>query len=329
MPIYVLYLGELIALLLLAGTAKVALVTGPSFVLFPELSALAYNVFTRPTGAWARAPAMLFITPTAAAVLGTAIARSVPYGVAGAALCIAAAIVLVHLLRSPITPAISASYMPFALGFKSWNYPVSIMAVTGVLAIGCIAYQRIFAERIAKLPTHPLPTTDNKRKSMFERHGWLAAFAGFLLLCCAMGEVSGMRLILFPPLVVIAYEMFRHPQTCPWAPRPYALAVASVISAAAGTVAISWIGVGPLSVIVALLAAIATLRILKLNFPPALAISLLPQIVPAASVSLVSAIALGSIMLAVSFIATCAVRRRVENTMAAPAFPDPETLNQD
>jgi hypothetical protein len=41
-----------------------------------------------------------------------------------------------------------------------------------------------------------------------QRFGWALPFLAFLLLCFGMGALTGLRLILFPPLVVIAFEMF-------------------------------------------------------------------------------------------------------------------------
>ena len=48
--------------------------------------------------------------------------------------------------------------------------------------------------------------------------------------------------ILFPPLIVIAYEMFAHPTACPWAGKPLALPAACVLMSAAGWGAVSLFG---------------------------------------------------------------------------------------
>jgi hypothetical protein len=63
-----------------------------------------------------------------------------------------------------------------------------------------------------------------------------------------LAKATGWRLILFPPLVVIAFEMFAHARVCPWARRPFALPVACVLCATAGVVLVTLFGGTPLSV---------------------------------------------------------------------------------
>ncbi|MBU6492162.1 MAG: HPP family protein, partial [Burkholderiales bacterium] len=77
--------GELTSLAFLSGVAKAALITAVAYVLFPELAALAYDIFTRPQGLWARSPIMLVLTPSLAAAIGTLIARTMPYELASIA----------------------------------------------------------------------------------------------------------------------------------------------------------------------------------------------------------------------------------------------------
>ncbi|RFU49082.1 HPP family protein [Paraburkholderia sp. DHOC27] len=303
-------MGELITLFLLGGTSKLALAAGVPFLLFPELSALSFNVFSRPKGAWASAPGMLIITPTAAATIGVLITRNVGYGPIGVVLCIASAVVLLRLLRSPIAPAISAGFLPMALGFTSWQYPASIAFVTILLAISSLVYRKLFSARLALVPS-PAQQRAHPAAGLSQ---WLPPFIAFLLLAYSLGALTGMRLILFPPLVVIGYEMFVHPDTCPWARHPWTVIVVSTISAAVGLAAVALIGVGPASVVAALIAGMAVLRIFRLNFPPALAISLLPQVITPLEPNFILAVALGSAVLTVTFLVT-----RARPRVAAPS----------
>ncbi|AJY27065.1 putative membrane protein (plasmid) [Burkholderia thailandensis 34] len=298
----ILVLGELFSLIFLAGVAKAALVTGAIYVLFPELGALAYDVFTRPAGVWARAPVMLAVTPAIAALIGTAVARSLPYGPAAAALCIASAMLVIRILRSPVAPAISAGFLPLALGVTSWWYPVSITAATALLAGLSVVYRRVFAARLRSAPRVIDDAIDDELESSPRRYVWLPAFVGFLLLTYGIAAVTGLRLILFPPLVVIAFEMFAHADVCPWARRPLSLPLACTVTAAVGVLAVSVLGVGPLSVSLALLAGIAALRGFGLHLPPALAIGLLPQVIPHSGQAFVIAVAIGTFTLTGAFL---------------------------
>lgn len=300
----ILVLGELTSLAFLGGVAKTALLTGAVYVLFPELAALAYDVFTRPAGVWARSPVMLAITPSLAATIGTLVAQTMPYGIWSVAICIAGAMLLIRLLRSPVAPAISAAFLPLALGVTSWWYPISIAAGTGVLALLSIAYNRTLASQIRQTPPSLTDAEDDEMERTPRRYAWLPVFIAFLLLTYGLAVVTGLRLILFPPLVVIAFEMFAHAEVCPWARRPFALPLACTVAAAAGVGALVVFGAGPLSVAIAMLIGIATLRMLRLHIPPALAVGLLPQVMPHADWHFAVAVAAGTLMLTVFFLLT-------------------------
>lgn len=132
--------GEVASLVFLCGIAKAALITAVAYVLFPELAALAYDVFTRPRGLWARSPIMLVLTPSLAAAIGTLVTRNMPYELAPMALCVGGAMLVIRLLRSPVAPAISAAFLPLALTVTRWWHPVLIAASTGMLALLSVAY---------------------------------------------------------------------------------------------------------------------------------------------------------------------------------------------
>ncbi|KOR21463.1 hypothetical protein ABW54_11630 [Burkholderia cenocepacia] len=251
-------------------------VNGAEYLLFPELAALAYDAFTRPGGGWARAPLLLVITPTVTAVAGIAIMRVAPDRLVASFTAIGVGILLVRLLRSPIIPAISAGFLPVIFSVTSWGYPVAIAASTAGLAILILARQRLRpdTESIrAPLDVHPHGITDVLPD--FIRTG---IFACVIAALYAVAVLTGLNLILFPPLVVIAYEMLAHTPNHPWGARPYALLAASLIVAVVGTLAVMSLGIGFPSVALSLLAGAAALHVMKFHFPPALAIALLPQL---------------------------------------------------
>ncbi|HTK00603.1 MAG TPA: HPP family protein [Bordetella sp.] len=287
-------LGEVLALAFVAGTSQLAIATGVAYMLFPEMGALAYDTCKRPFGVWASTPASLFLAPTVGACIGTAISSGLPHGLPAAALCIAVSVGLLRLARSPVAPAISAAYLPLSLGVKTWHYPMSIALVTGALALLVVV-----RHGLSKIKTRPASKRrgrdiDDVLESVPNRFGWTFAFGTFLLLAYAMAHMSGLPFILFPPLVVIAYEMLAHSEVCPWARRPRTLPIACTLGAAIGAVSVLWWGIGPLSVVISLGAGIATLRALKLHMPPVLGISLLPQVIPHVNWEFVLAVAIGT-----------------------------------
>jgi hypothetical protein len=102
----ILALGEWLSLAFLASVAKAALVTGTVYVLFPELAALGYDVFTRPAGVWARSPVMLAVTPLRA-------------------------------LRLHMPPALSMGLLPQIVPQADWHFALA-------LAIGTLALSSAF-----------------------------------------------------------------------------------------------------------------------------------------------------------------------------------------
>src|SRR5262249_35578293 len=67
--------AEILAVAFVGGIGLAVDTTGISLILFPEIAALAYDVFTRPGGKWAKQPIRLVATPTITAILGVMITR--------------------------------------------------------------------------------------------------------------------------------------------------------------------------------------------------------------------------------------------------------------
>ena len=134
------------------------------------------------------------------------------------------------------------------------------------------------------------------------RYGWVPFFLGFLLIASVLAGLTGWRLLLFPPLVVIGFEMFAHPTVCPWAARPIVLPVACVLTAIGGLACVSLLGVTPLAAIASILIGIAVLGVLDLHMPPALAVGLLPFVITRPDLNFPLAVGLGSLLLTLSFL---------------------------
>jgi hypothetical protein len=113
------------------------------------------------------------------------------------------------------------------------------------------------------------------------RWGWALALFVFLTVDALLVQWTGLRMLLFPPLVVIAFEMFSHPTICPWARRPLRLPLACGLTAVIGWLAVRHLGPGVVPTMVSFSLAIGVLRGLDLHVPPALAVALIPQVMPA------------------------------------------------
>lgn len=281
----------------IAVIALIARGTGLDYVLFPELGALAHDVLERPHGTWARAPLMLVLTPALTAVVGSLLTQHLVYGPVAVLLSVGSSILIMRLLSSPIAPGISAGLLPLSLGIKSWIYAPSILIGTVLLAGIIVVWGRIAPA--SKPSTRDLVDDITERPPA--RYSWLPFFSGFLVVAALLADLTGWRLLLFPPLVVMGFEMFAHPEVCPWARRLFVLPAVCTLTALGGLVCVSLVGVNPLAAVGGILIGIAVLRAFDLHVPPAIAVGLLPLVVAHPGISFPLAVCAGTLLLTLSF----------------------------
>ena len=280
------------------GVCGLARMSGNALLMFPELGALSYGVFHRPNGAWAKSPLLLLATPFLAGVVGTLVTRSLPYGVLSVLVVVFSALLIIRLLRSPVAPAISAGLLPLTLGETGWWYAPSLVVGCGSLAVISVLRRRLYPHPEAEVAHHiEAPSGDRAGRDL----SWLPFFTAFLVVAAVSAILSGIRFLLFPPLVVIAYEMFAHFADCPWAQRPLLIPVICGLTAAATLCFISWLGVGVMAVALSALCATTLLRIFRLHFPPAIAVAVLPFVITEPDFHYPVAVTIGAAILCVAF----------------------------
>jgi hypothetical protein len=294
--------AELIALVYIAVIAEIARATGAFYVLFPELGALSHDVFTRPRGAWAQAPVLLAITPVLTGAIGIFFTRALPYGYLSVLLTVGGAVAVILALKSPIAPAISAGLLPLVLGVKSWWYPPGILLGTALLAGLSLPWKRLTSQPV----TEPDRTTEDIIEDMVELvpvgYYWLLALILFVVTAATAVKLTGLRFILFPPLVVIGFEMFGHTATCPWAKRPLLLPVACFLAAAGGLLFWRLFGGGPSVAACSMAWGIVVLRVFDLHVPPALAVALLPFVMESPTIAYPFSVGIGTLLMTLWFL---------------------------
>ncbi|MCX5937386.1 MAG: hypothetical protein NTW02_04085 [Cyanobium sp. LacPavin_0920_WC12_MAG_62_9] len=261
--------------------------TGQAYVLFPELGALAWVIFTDPKGPWATSPRLLMLTPFLTALLGVAITRSMPYGPMALGLDVVGCLLIIRGLSSPIVPAISAGVLPLALGIHDWAYPVSILVGTGGLAL--LSQWRARRLAPAATATPPMaevsPTALDRIESSFAMtptvplRRWAGALAVFLALGLVLVKIWDSPLVLFPPLLVIAYDMLALPHHSPWLGRGGAMMLVGTGAAWAGYGLVAAFGVVPWAAFLAVLITLGLLHLARLTCPPCLGLALLPFVI--------------------------------------------------
>src|SRR5713101_1800775 len=293
---------EVIAIIYIAIIATIAYITGAFYVMFPELGALAHDVLTRPQGTWARSPALLAITPVLTGVVGIFFTRLLPYGFFSVLLTVGGAVAIIAWLRSPVAPAISAGLLPLVLGVRSWWYPPGIMLGTFMLAGLSIALPKFTIGPAATPEPSSRNIVDDTLEAPPTGYACLIALMSFVAVAVLCVKLTGLRFILFPPLVVIGFEMFGHPATCPWAQQPLWLPAACFLTAAGGLFFCNILGVGPLAAGLSMAWGILTLRIFDLHIPPALAVALLPMVMNKPTFAYPISVLLGTLLLTFWFL---------------------------
>jgi hypothetical protein len=303
--------GELIALVYIAIIAEIACATGAVYVLFPELGALSHDVMTRPRGTWANAPLLLAVTPVLTGVVGIVFTRSLPYGYLSVLLTVAGAISVVLALRSPVAPAISAGLLPLVLGVKSWWYPPAIALGTALLATLSVPWKKYCAARTVAAPVEGDEAREDLQNDIIDDliettpsgYAWLVVLMAFVAVAVFFVKLTGLRFVLFPPLVVIGFEMLGHTAICPWADKPLRLPVACFLTALGGFVSWHFLGVTPLAAAASMAWGIAMLRVCDLHVPPALAVALLPLVMDKPTIAYPFAVGIGTTLLSLWFLA--------------------------
>ena len=169
--------------------------------------------------------------------------RILPYGFVSVLLTVGSSIALIMLLKSPMAQAISPGLLPLVLGVKSWWYPPGVLLGTVLLAALSILWERV---SVAQNWLEPLTSADVVDETLEQNPAtsyWLIALMLFVAMAVLVVKLTGLRFVLFPPLVVIGFEMFGHTTIFPWAKRPLFLPVACFLTAAGGLLFESaWVG---------------------------------------------------------------------------------------
>lgn len=275
---------------------------GRHYLFFPGLAALAYDVLTRPWGRWASQPGRLVLTPSVGAVAGVWMTRQFPYHFLTVVALVTLCLVIVAALRSTIAPAVAAGVLPLVLGIDSWVYPASI-AVSLVVLIGILLpWKRYCRHRYHWAGSTSASNLDDILEASPGTHAWIVPFYLFVTVMAICAAASGLRLLLFPPLIVIAYAMFAHPRTCPWAGKPIALLAACALMSTGGWIAVSLWGKGGVAAGGAMVFGIVVLRVLRFHMPPALAIGLLPLVIGSLSIEFPVAVTIGAAALTFAYL---------------------------
>lgn len=262
----------------MAMISGIASVSNFSLIFFPELGALSYEVSKNPSGKWARHKWHLALTPMLTGIAGAACAINLPYGFTSMIVSVGLSIAIVLLLRSPIAPAISAGFLPVVLGVTTWSYPIAILVGTSLLALTRHVIDRLSVPNPLPIDHSEVDPTDDQRSRTPIVGSAVVRLLVFGLIAMTIANWFDCRLILFPPLIVIAFELFLHPLDCPWSVSLWKLPLTCLATASIGVIAVTMLEAGIFSTMATVAFGITALRLIRLHIPPAIAVGLIPQI---------------------------------------------------
>jgi hypothetical protein len=216
------------------------------------------------------------------------------------------------LVKSPIAPAISAGLLPLVLGVKSWWYPPGVLLGTVLLVVLSLLWKRLSLAQNWLEPLSPAEVVDEAIEQTPAGSYWLIALMLFVAVAIVFVNLTGLRFLLFPPLVVIGFEMFGHTAICPWAKRPLLLPVACFLTAACGLLFLNLLGAGPLAAACSVACGILVLRIFDLHVPPALAVALLPFVMDSPTVAYPISVGIGTLLMTLWFLLYQSISSKLE-----------------
>jgi HPP family len=301
--------GELLALIYMGVIAFSARKTGFSLLLFPELAALSHDVFTRPRGKWASQPWRLVLTPTITALFGLFVVRHTNFNALALTLIVVVSLLVIKLLKSTIAPAISAGMLSMVLAARSWIYPVGIFGGLSLLALVLLVWKRYAPKNYILSSEEEIDSKviDDLEAPPHDRL-WSAALLVFVLALGTLAQVTGLFFLIFPPLVVVAYEVLGHPEVPGWMARPILFPLISFITAAIGLGFCHVFDASVVGVIVMMVCSITILKIFKVHMPPVLTVGILPFVMKAPNYRYPISVLMGTIALMSYFWAYSSLR---------------------
>lgn len=268
----------LTALLLILLMFALAEYGGEKEIIFPEIAALALGAWVMERPPWSGTALQYWLSPSLAALSGVLIVRYFDYAplpMITGAFCLV--VLQLKLMRSGILPSISAAILAIITRCDSWLYPLSVCVLTGLVGLG----YRLRMGQVAGEATRGENRGTSDWSSAELAH-WSRLLAA--LVCVSAVAVGCGRLFMVaPPLIVALAELSRPGGKL----RDRWGAILGLLIFAAFSGAF-WFGLlrTTLGLPLWLCAGTATLTIfiayhrLRLPFPPAVAIALLPTIVP-------------------------------------------------
>lgn len=255
--------------LFMAVMAAVAEVIGQREVIFPEAGALCVGLWLMPKAVWTVRSRQVPLYLTVAATIGLVVNLTVPACFElRFMLAFLVVIALLRWVRCNLYPIVSAAMLPVLIGTTSWLYPLSVLLLASLLAIG----KRWFPQR-ERADYHPLSVAQMVRMA-------LVLAVPLLVVYCI--KVETLNFLVVPPLVVTMIEFANRKsgfRDRPWT--IWGLIVAAAVVGTAVEGVLHRICTIPMAIGTAIVATVMLLLFRRFKpFAPAMAIAMVPMLLP-------------------------------------------------
>jgi hypothetical protein len=257
--------------------------TGQKEIIFPEIAALALGAWIMEKSPWESTPLHFWISPTLAALTGILIVRFfayAPFFMITAAFCLV--VVQLKLARSAVLPSISAAILPVITHSDSWHYPMSVCLLTGMIAVGRVMNPNDSGKM--SVPANTVVSGDTTPSALDRRESvhWIKLLAGVSLVT-AGAVCFDLLFMVAPPLIVAFVEVSKQGGNV--RKKAGRALLLLVLAAFCGVFWLQLIHSALhlpmwISVCVSTATVFLFYHALRMPFPPAVAIALLPTILP-------------------------------------------------
>lgn len=264
----------LFGILLALSMVWIAEISGEKEIIFPEICALTIGAWVAELQPWATNKRRIFFLMSIAALFGVLVVRYVPFPlIFQVCLCFAFTGFILTLCKSNFVPIISACILPVYLKTTSWIYPISVI----IMALIIITAQWLMEKFHLRPVNRFVPCDFDIKKQIIKWSKLLIVFGIIALIPFKVHQIY----FLAPPLIVMFTEL-SNPKS-PARKRPlYIIGLMSFGAFVGSTLRLVLnVHLGLHLYICTALACIIlfiALNRIKINFPPAGAILLIPMI---------------------------------------------------
>lgn len=264
----------LFGILMAISMVWLAELSGEKEIIFPEICALTIGAWISEQQPWAVNKRRIFLLMSAASLFGVLIVRYCPLPlIAQVCICFGFSGFILTACKTNFVPIISACILPVYLRTTSFVYPAAVM----VMALIIIAAQWVMEKNHLRPVNKFVPCEFDLRKQIIKWSKLLAVFGLIALIPFKTHQIY----FLAPPLIVMFTEL-SNPKS-PARTKPVYIAGLMTFAALTGSLCRLLLNVYlniPLSICTAFscIVLFAALNKVRINFPPAGAVLLIPMI---------------------------------------------------